>query len=49
MVSNDPLVLAACDRVIVMQDGEIITDGPYADVIENPHFRRCVIEGSNNA
>jgi ABC-type bacteriocin/lantibiotic exporter with double-glycine peptidase domain len=47
IVSNDPLVLAACDRVIVMQDGEIIANEPYIHVIENPHFRKCVIEGSS--
>lgn len=34
VVSNDPLVMAASDRVIYMDGGRIITDGPFEDVLK---------------
>lgn len=33
-VSNDPTVMAACDRVIYMRDGKIIADGKYEEIIK---------------
>lgn len=33
-VSNDPLVMAACDRVIVMNDGRIQSEGPLAELMK---------------
>ncbi|XOV91890.1 MAG: peptidase domain-containing ABC transporter [Bacteroidota bacterium] len=35
VVSNDPLVMSAVDRVIYLEDGEIILDGPFDKVIKN--------------
>ncbi len=34
LVSNDPLVMASCERVIYMQDGEIIADGSFEDLLK---------------
>lgn len=31
-VSHDPRFLAACDRIVVMRDGAIVTQGTYADL-----------------
>lgn len=32
-VSNDPLVMAACDRVIVLDHGKVIADGSYQELL----------------
>ncbi len=37
-VSNDPLIASRCDRVIVLKDGEIIDDAPYADIKTKSYF-----------
>lgn len=44
MVSNDPLVLAACDRVIFMEKGSITASGTYSELLGNDSFRDCVKE-----
>ncbi|SOC92265.1 peptide/nickel transport system ATP-binding protein [Rhizobium sp. AN5] len=37
MISHDlPMVARYCDRVIVMRQGEIVEQGPVADIISNP-------------
>ncbi|NYE96422.1 peptide/nickel transport system ATP-binding protein [Psychromicrobium silvestre] len=37
MISHDLSVLAAtCDRIVVMQHGKIVEDGPSAEVMKNP-------------
>jgi ABC-type branched-subunit amino acid transport system ATPase component len=46
LISNDPLVMASCDRVLLMKDGEIIADGKYTDLLSNEHFRICVQESN---
>lgn len=33
VVSNDPLIMAACDRVIYLTKGKIIGDGPMTEVL----------------
>lgn len=33
-VSNDPMVMAACDRVIIMDDGKIAAQGPYDELLQ---------------
>lgn len=34
VLSNDPAFMGACDRVIVMEEGKIIADGPYKTVLK---------------
>lgn len=34
-VSNDPLVMAACDRVVVMSEGLIEAEGPYDELLKS--------------
>ena len=33
-ISNDPMVMAACDRVIVLNEGEVALQGKYQDLID---------------
>ena len=41
-ISNDPMVMAACDRVIVLNEGELVLDGKYQDLIKDAHFQEVV-------
>jgi len=36
IVSNDPGIAARCDRVVVMDEGKIIGEGDYEDLLDNP-------------
>ncbi len=35
VVSNDPLIMAACDRTIYLKNGDILVDGPVDQVLAN--------------
>lgn len=41
-ISNDPMIMAACDRVVVLDEGSIVMDGPYKELIKNPDFQEAV-------
>jgi ABC-type bacteriocin/lantibiotic exporter with double-glycine peptidase domain len=41
-ISNDPMIMAACDRVIVLDEGKIIMDSNYKELIKNPDFQEAV-------
>ncbi len=41
-VSNDPLVMAACDRVIVMEGGTIKAEGTYGDLLSAGHLNKII-------
>ena len=41
-ISNDPMVMAACDRVLVMNEGEIVLNGTFQDLIKDARFQEVV-------
>jgi ABC-type bacteriocin/lantibiotic exporter with double-glycine peptidase domain len=43
-VSNDPLLMASCDRVVVFKDGEIVGEGPYIKLVQekNPYINEIL-------
>jgi ABC-type bacteriocin/lantibiotic exporter with double-glycine peptidase domain len=41
-ISNDPMVMAACDRVIVLNEGDIFLNGKYQDLIKNVQFQELM-------
>ena len=41
-ISNDPMVMAACDRVIVLNEGQIVLNGKYQDLIKDAHFQEVM-------
>jgi ABC-type branched-subunit amino acid transport system ATPase component len=41
-ISNDPMIMAACDRLIVINEGVIKLDGNYKDLIKNPDFQEFI-------
>ena len=46
LVSHDPQFLAACDRVLVLEDGRIVRDGPFDRLVsDNPFLQSLVRRG----
>jgi ABC-type multidrug transport system fused ATPase/permease subunit len=43
-VSNDPLLLAAFDRVLVVEHGRVVADGPFAALRDLPVCRALLHE-----
>jgi ABC-type bacteriocin/lantibiotic exporter with double-glycine peptidase domain len=41
-ISNDPMVMAACDKVIVLNEGEIVLQGTYQELIKDIHFQEAI-------
>ncbi|MBP2648170.1 MAG: transporter ATP-binding/permease protein [Gemmatimonadetes bacterium] len=42
VVTPDPLFLSACDRVVVLDDGEVVLEGPYDRIADHPRLRELV-------
>lgn len=42
--SNDPIIMAACDSVIVMEDGNIKAHGPYEDLLKDNSIRNFIAD-----
>lgn len=43
LVSNDPLIMKYCDRVMILKDGEVVSDGKYAELSMDDHLREVVV------
>ncbi len=41
-VSNDPMVMAACDRVIVMEGGTILAEGTYPELLSAGYLNKII-------
>lgn len=41
-ISNDPMVMAACDKVIVLNEGEIVLQGTYQELIKDINFQEAI-------
>lgn len=41
-VTNDPIIMQACDRVVVLDEGEVALKGKYEDIQNSPIFQRCI-------
>jgi ABC-type bacteriocin/lantibiotic exporter with double-glycine peptidase domain len=47
LVSHDPAYLAACDRVLVLEDGRVTRDGPFDELVgDTPLLQRLVRRGA---
>ncbi len=42
VVSNDPLIMAACDRVMLMENGLITKDAPFEDLIKTEELNNIL-------
>ncbi|MFP4340340.1 MAG: peptidase domain-containing ABC transporter [Cyclobacteriaceae bacterium] len=43
MVTNDPLIMKYCDRVIIMKDGNIVSDGSFSELQSDQYLQEVVI------
>ena len=34
VISNDPLIMAACERVVILHEGRIESDGPFTEILK---------------
>lgn len=42
-VSNDPEVMKACDRVVVLHEGSVSLEGTYESLINEEGLKRCIV------
>ena len=42
IVTHDPAMLAACGRVVVLDDGKVCVEGPFAELIHDPRLQALV-------
>ncbi|PWJ44792.1 peptidase domain-containing ABC transporter [Sediminitomix flava] len=43
-ITNDPLIFSLSDRILFMQDGKIVGQGSYEEMLQNPIFREAQSE-----
>lgn len=41
-VSNDPLVMASCDKVVVLKDGVKLGEGPFQEMMKRNLLNECI-------
>jgi ABC-type bacteriocin/lantibiotic exporter with double-glycine peptidase domain len=44
IISNDPAVMATCDKVVVLNNGMVAVQGSYQVLLANPAFQDLVLE-----
>ena len=44
LASSDPRVLARCPRLLVLREGQLVADGPYAQVVRQPELRALLAD-----
>jgi ABC-type bacteriocin/lantibiotic exporter with double-glycine peptidase domain len=42
VVSNDPVIMAACDRVVILDQGEIKREGKFEELIKSEELNRII-------
>lgn len=42
VISNDPMVMSACDRVIYMEEGAILQDASFEEIIKNQSITKNI-------
>ncbi len=42
IVTHDPLLLAACDRVVLLEEGRVALEGPFDRIADDPRLRALV-------
>ncbi len=43
-VSNDPMLLSKCDRVLVFDDGKLVAQGSYKELEEHPVLKEAILQ-----
>lgn len=42
-VSNDPLIMSACDQILFMKSGEVLHEAPYEEMIQRSDFKEAIL------
>lgn len=42
-ISNDPLFLSSCDRILLLKEGELVAQGSYQELLTNEEFRKILL------
>ncbi|MGB0521690.1 MAG: peptidase domain-containing ABC transporter [Flammeovirgaceae bacterium] len=42
-VSNDPLIMSACDRIVFMKEGQILHEAPYEEMLGRKDFKEAIL------
>lgn len=48
LVSHDPQFLAACDRVLVLDEGRVLRDGPFERLVADDAFLQRLVRGGQS-
>ncbi|MCB9272393.1 MAG: ATP-binding cassette domain-containing protein [Lewinellaceae bacterium] len=49
-VTDDPVLAARCDRVVIMKEGKIVEEGTFEQVQKGPHFHKAFsFSGTDNS
>ncbi|NJL12259.1 MAG: ATP-binding cassette domain-containing protein [Microscillaceae bacterium] len=43
-VSDDPVLLSSCDRILLMRDGEVIAQGGYEQLLSDRNFQKLIFK-----
>lgn len=44
-IDDDPLLFTSCDRIILMNEGNICTEGSYDTIINDENFQKLIFKG----
>lgn len=44
VISNDPIIMSCCDRVIVLDQGSIVADGPYDELLSDKSLNELIAQ-----
>ena len=42
VVSNDPVIMAACDRVVLLEDGLVKAEGPFESLVKSGELNNII-------
>lgn len=44
-IDDDPMLFSSCDRIILMNEGTVATQGSYEELINDKHFQKLIFKG----
>mgnify|MGYP001092459717 CR=1 FL=1 len=47
-VSNDPMTMASCDRIVLMKEGKKVSEGTYEDLLRDDQFKDILVYKYDN-
>ncbi len=44
-VSDDPILLSSCDKILLMNKGKVVAEGSYEKLLSEPTFQKLIFKG----